>query len=140
MDERMRMWVMVGISAIVLLAIALAIVLVEGIPLMMGVMFLTMMAIAMVATALAVRARREMREGFPLQDERSIALGLKAGNRAFYVSMYLFLFMAGAFVLLEERGVGLSNSELLFVVVAIMGSIHIILSTYYGRKGKGAPQ
>jgi hypothetical protein len=28
------------------------------------------------------------------------------------------------------------NAELLFIAVAIMGSIHIVLSAYYNRKGR----
>ena len=136
MDERVRTWVMVGISAIVLLGIALMIVLVEGFNSWTGIVLLTVVAIALVAIALVIRAQREMRSGFPLQDERSTALSMKAGNRAFYVSMYLFLFMAFGFSALEEEDLVVSNAMLLFVVVAIMGTIHIILSTYYSRKGR----
>jgi len=140
MDERTRMWAMVGVSAVVLLGIALMIVLVEGLNAWTGVMLLTIVALALVALALAVRTMREMRSGLPLKDERSIALAMRAGNRAFYVSMYLFLFMAIGFTALEDEGVVLSNSELLFVIVALMGSIHIVLSTYYNRKGRVAPE
>lgn len=135
MDERVRMWVMVGVSAIVLLGIALIIVLVEGFSTWTGLLFLTIVAIAVVAIALVIRSMREMRSGFPLQDERSMALSMKAGNRSFFVSMYLLLFMAMGFSVFEEEIV-ISNAELLFAVVAIMGTIHIILSTYYGRKGR----
>lgn len=140
MDERTRMWVMVGISAIVLLGIALMIVLVEGLNAWTGVMLLTIVALALVALALAVRTMREVRSGFPLKDERSMALAMRAGNRAFYVSMYLFLFMAFGFIALEDEGIVLSNAELLFVMVALMGSIHIIFSVYYNRKGRGSPE
>lgn len=127
---------MVGISVVVLLSVALMIVLIEGINIWSGVILLTIVALVSIAIVLVLRAQREMRKGFPLQDERSITLSLKAGNRAFYVSMYLILFMAAAFLALEDRGFEFSNSELLFFVVAIMGSIHIVLSTYYSRKGK----
>jgi uncharacterized protein (DUF58 family) len=135
MDERARMWVMVGISA-VLLAIALMITLNEGINAWSEIVLLTILAIALVAIALAAKSMREIRSGFPLQDERSMALSIRAGNRAFYVSMYIFLFMAMAFVVLEDRGVTFSNAELLFVIVGLMGSIHIIFSVYYNRKGR----
>jgi uncharacterized membrane protein len=138
MDERTRTWVMVGISAVVLLAIALMIILIEGFNLWSVVMLVTIVALALVALALAARSLREMRSGLPLQDERSISLGMRAGNRAFYVSMYLILFMAVAFVALEDQQIAVSSSELLFVVVALMGSIHIIFSTYYNRKGRVA--
>lgn len=140
MDERTRMWMMVGISAVAVLGTALMIVLVEGFNEWTAVMLLTIVALALVAIALVVRSRREMRSGFPLQDERSLALSMKAGNRAFYVSMYLVLFMAFGFSVLESDGATIPNAELLFVVVALMGSIHIVLSTYYNRKGKGSPE
>ena len=136
MDERVRTWVMVGISAIVLLGIALMIILVEGFNTWTGLMLLTIVALALVAIALVIRSQREMKSGFPLQDERLIAQSMRAGNRAFYVSMYLFLFMALGFIALEDEEVVVSNAELLFVVAAIMGTIHIILSTYYSRKGR----
>jgi len=136
MDERTRMWVMVGISTVVLLAIALMITLTEGINVWSMVMLVAIVALALVAIAMVVKSQKEIRSGFPRQDERSTALSMKAGNRAFYVSMYLFLFMAFGFSALEEEDLVVSNAMLLFVVVAIMGTIHIILSTYYSRKGR----
>jgi hypothetical protein len=99
-------------------------------------MLVAIVALALVAIAMVVKSQKEIRSGFPRQDERSTALSMKAGNRAFYVSMYLFLFMAFGFSALEEEDLVVSNAMLLFVVVAIMGTIHIILSTYYSRKGR----
>jgi hypothetical protein len=140
MDERTRMWVMVGISAIVLLTIGLAIILIAGVDLWSMVMFMIIIALAAIALFMAARNRREMRSGFPLKDERTILLGMRAGNRAFYVSMYLFLFMAFAFAALEDQGMAVSNAELLFVLVALMGSVHIVLTAYYNRKGRGSSE
>jgi len=140
MDERTRVRVMVGISAVILLASLLLIVLIEGIDIWSIAMFAIVLMLAVIALYIIARKRREMRSGFPLQDERSISLSMRAGNKAFYVSMYLFLFMAVAFVALEDRGVTFSNAEMLFVVVALMGSIHIVLSTYYSRKGRGSSE
>jgi len=136
MDERTRMWVMVGISAVVLLGIALMIALTEGINIWSMAMLVAIVALALVAIGMVVKSQREIRSGFPRQDERSIALSMRAGNRAFYVSMYLFLFMALGLMGLEDEEVMLSNAELLFIAVAIMGSIHIVLSAYYNRKGR----
>ena len=127
---------MVGVSAVVLLGVALLLVLTEGFNLWTGVVLVTLVAIAIVAIALALRSMREVRRGFPRQDERSLALSMKAGNRAFFVSMYLFLFMAMGLAVLGDQELVVSNAELLFVVVAIMGTIHIILSTYYSRRGR----
>ena len=141
MDERTRMLVMVCVSAAILLAVALMISLIEGINLWSNpwsmVVLVVIVALAVVALFMAVRSLREMRSGFPLQDERSMALSMRAGNRAFYVSLYLLLLMGFAFAVLEDQGLIVSNAELLFVVVALMGSIHIIFSAYYNRKGKG---
>ena len=136
MDERTRMWVMVGISAVVLLGIALMIALTEGINIWSMAMLVAIVALALVAIGMVVKSQREIRSGFPRQDERSIALSMRAGNRAFYVSMYLFLFMALGLMGLDDEEVMLSNAELLFIAVAIMGSIHIVLSAYYNRKGR----
>lgn len=126
---------MVTLSATVL-AIALMITLVEGINAWSGIVLVIILAIALIAIALAVKSMREIRSGFPLQDERSLALSMRAGNRAFYVSMYLFLFMAIAFSALEDRSLAFSNAELLFVIVGLMGSIQIIFSVYYNRRGR----
>jgi Ca2+/Na+ antiporter len=136
MDERTRMWVMVGISAVVLLGIAFMIALTEGISVWSMAMLVTIVALALVAIAMVFKSQRELKSGFPRQDERSIALSMRAGNRAFYVSMYLFLFMALGLMGLDDQDVVLSNAELMFIVVAIMGSIHIVLSAYYNRKGR----
>jgi len=140
MDERTRMWVMVGISAIVLVGIALAIILIAGIDIWSMAMFVIIIALAAIALFMAARNRREIRSGFPLKDERTILLGMRAGNRAFYVSMYLVLFMAFAFAAFEDQGVVISNAELLFVLVALMGSVHIVLTAYYNRKGRGSSE
>jgi len=131
---------MVSVSAMILLAVALIIILIAGVDVWSMAMLATIVALAAVALLLAARARKELRSGYPLKDERTVLLGLRAGNRAFYVSMYLFLFLALAFAALEDQGASISNAELLFVLVAIMGSIHIVLSAYYGRKGRGSSE
>ena len=103
--QRARMWMMVGLSAAIL-AMALLITLVGRIDAWSGIVLVIILAIAVVAIALAVRSMREIRSGFPLQDERSLALSMRAGNRAFYVSMYLVMFIAIAFAVLEDQGRG----------------------------------
>jgi hypothetical protein len=140
MDERMMMWVMVGISAIILVAIGPAITLIEGLTIWTAVMLGIIAALVLMALFLVVRTAREMRSGLPLQDERSISLAMKAGNRAFHVSTYLVLFMAMGFTLVEEPGIAFSNAELLFVVVALMGSVHLIPSAYCNRRGRRASE
>jgi len=138
MNEMARVRLMLGISAIVLLASGLFLVLVEGLNLWSMAMFLTLVAIALVAVVLVMRALRDLKSGYPIQDERSRALSARAGHYTFYVSMYATLALAVIFILLEDRDITLPNAELLFIVVAMMGSIHIVISTYLSRKGKGS--
>jgi 4-amino-4-deoxy-L-arabinose transferase-like glycosyltransferase len=136
MNERTRISMIVSISAAVLLGMTLLLLNADA-DVWSVIMLVIIVVLAAVALLLAMRARREMRSGFPVRDERSIALTMRAGNMAFYVSMYLFLFMAVVFVVLEDQGISLSNAELLFVVVAIMGSMQILFVTYYNRKARG---
>lgn len=138
MNEMTRMWVMVGVSAAILTAVALMIVLLEGITFWSIMMIVPIVALVLIAIALALRSQKELKSGLPLQDERSMMLSMRAGYKSFYISMYLFLFMAIGFIALEDRGLEIPLSELMFAIVAIMGSIHIILSIYYSRKGRAA--
>lgn len=139
MNEVTRVRVMMAIAAIVLLASGLFVLLAEGVNLWSMVMFLTVVAIAVVALVLVARVLRDLRSGIPLQDERSKALNARVGYYSFYLSMYLTLALAVAFTVLEDRDMTVPNSELLFIVVVIMGSIHIVLSTYFTpRRGRGS--
>jgi len=134
MEEVNRVRMMMAVSAAVLVAAGLFIIAVEGLNVWSAVVFATVVAIASVALLLVTRALRDMKSGFPLQDERSKALNAKAGYYAFYLSMYLTLAIGALFVLLEDRDMTLPNSELLFIIVAMMGSIHIAFSLYVNRK------
>lgn len=134
MEEVNRVRMMMAISAAVLIAAGLFIIAVEGLNVWSAVVFATVVAIASVALLLVMRALRDMKSGLPLQDERSKALNAKAGYYAFYLSMYLTLAIGALFVLLEDRDMTLPNSELLFIIVAMMGSIHIAFSLYVNRK------
>ncbi|HIJ17742.1 MAG TPA: hypothetical protein HA364_08210 [Thermoplasmata archaeon] len=99
-------------------------------------MFVTIVALALVALVLDIRALRDMRGGLPIKDERSRALNAKAGYYALYTSAYTTLALGVIFILLEDRDITLPNSELLFIVVAIMGSMHIAFRTYLNRRGR----
>ncbi|MDD1767533.1 MAG: DUF2178 domain-containing protein [Methanomassiliicoccales archaeon] len=136
MDEKMRIWLMIGIYAVVLLGVVVMIAFMEGITVWSGLMLVIIVMIEIVAIWLAVRSIRDLRKGLPLKDEMSVAVNMRAGYRAFCVSIYLFLLLAVGFIVLEDQGVAFSNAELLFILVAIMGSIHIAFITYYNRKGR----
>lgn len=138
MDERTRIRLMVVISAAVLIACALLIVLLEGVNAWSLASFAVLILIVMLALFFVGRAQKDLRSGFPVEDERSRYLNMRASHRAFYVSMYLVLALAFGVLLLEARGVTLPCPEMLFVVVAIMGSFHLVFSAFYNRKRKVA--
>lgn len=136
MDEKSKTWVIIGISVIVLVGVVSTMVLMEDNSLWSWIMLVTAVTLAITASLLAYKTRKEMRSGVVLEDERTITLNMKAGYRSFYASLYLFLFLAVAFTILEDRELDVSSSELVFILVALMGSIHIVLLTYYhlGRR------
>jgi hypothetical protein len=101
-----------------------------------GLVLGTVVAIALVALFLAVRAVRELRSGMPLDDERSMALKARAGYYASYINMYATLGLGFLFAAFEDEGVSIPNSELLFILVALMGSVQIVLMTYLNRRGR----
>ena len=138
MDERTRVWVMMSIAAVVLLAAALFIGIVEGFSEWALVSMTIIAAIVLLALFFVIKTVRELRTGLPLEDERSRYLSMRAGHRAFYVSMYTILGLAFVTMLLEGYDVVLSAPEILFVVVALMGSLHLAFSAYYSRKGKAS--
>lgn len=98
----------------------------------------TVVALALVALMLVARMLRDIRDGVPLKDERTRSLNARAGSYAFFLSGYSTLALGFVFVLLEDRGITLPNSELLFIVVAMMGTIHIAFRTYLDRSGRGS--
>jgi len=138
MEEKAKIWMMAGVSTLVLLVGAMMIVLTDGANAWPIIAFLVVAILAVVALFIVSRAMKDVRSGIPLQDERSRALRGRASHFSFYVSLYLVLALAVVFIALEDRGIQISNSELLFAVVVIMGSIHIAFSTYYNRKGMKA--
>ncbi|HIH02012.1 TPA: hypothetical protein HA259_08115 [Thermoplasmata archaeon] len=138
MDERTRVWVMMSIATAVLLAAALFIGIVEELSEWALVSMTIIAAIVLLALFFVIRTLRELRTGLPLEDERSRYLSLRAGYRAFYVSMYTVLGLAFVTMLLEGYDVVLSAPEILFVVVAMMGSLHLAFSAYYNTRGKAS--
>ncbi|MGB2825272.1 MAG: DUF2178 domain-containing protein, partial [Thermoplasmata archaeon] len=109
MDERTRIRLMMGISAAVLIACALLIVLLEGVNAWSLASFVILILIVTLALFFVGRALKDLRSGFPVEDERSRYLNMRASYRAFYVSMYTVLAMGFAVMILEDRGVTLSG-------------------------------
>jgi len=78
-----------------------------------------------------VRGNRDLKEGYPIKDERSRRVIEKASSTAFYVSLYLFLaigyFSEGLIKfrdVSQATGVGVGGMALLFLIFWI----------YYNRK------
>lgn len=136
MNEMVRVRLMVAVLAVVMITASLFFVMAESFDLWSVVVLVTVVAIALVALVLVVRTLREVRSGLPLQDERSKAMGNRAGYYAFYVSVYFVLGLGAAFVILEEHDIEISNSLLLFILVMIMGTSHMAISAYLGWKDR----
>lgn len=139
MNEMTRVRLMMAMSAVVLFTAGIFVMQAEDFDLWSVILLVTVVAIALVALVLVARTLRELKSGLPMQDERSRALDARAGYYAFYLSIYTTLGLALVFPVLEDRDIVLSNSVLLFIVVMIMGTIHIAFSTYFRSKGRGSP-
>ena len=101
--------------------------------LMSAVILVTM---AVVAIIIARKRSKEMKAGFPKNDERSIAIRMRAGYLAFFVSVYLLLGAGFAFSIVEDDGISsLPTSEWFMIFVAAMGMIFLAINAYLGRKG-----
>jgi len=77
------------------------------------------------------RGNRDLKEGFPLKDERSRKVLEKASSLAFYVSLYMLL--AIGFLsddIIEFRDVSQATS----IAVAGMAVLFMIFWTYYNRR------
>jgi drug/metabolite transporter (DMT)-like permease len=100
----------------------------------MSVTILVTMAI--VAIVVARRWSKELKAGFPRFDERSIAIRMRAGYLAFFVSLYFMLATAFMFAIFDENeGLSVPTSEWLMIFVAVMGMIFLAINAYLGRKG-----
>ncbi len=91
--------------------------------------------IALIVLAFAIivfiRGSQSLREGFPLQDERSRRVMEKAASKAFYVSLYLLL----AIGFLSDEMIQFRDvSQATGVAVGMMALIWVILWAYYNGK------
>ena len=138
MMERQRMWIMAGIAVAVLAAAGLGLLLLEGVNTFTLISVAVLATIVVIALALVAWTAKELRSGYPLEDERSRLMNMRAGYYAFYVTMYSVLALAFVMMMLEDEGVVLANGELLFLVIVLMGSVHIALSLYFKLRGKAS--
>lgn len=82
------------------------------------------------------RSMKDLKSGFPMDDEMSKAIKMRAGYLAFFISMYLLFAMGFIYSMVEDSLASqLPTSELLMVYVAVMGTIFLLANYYYKRKG-----
>ena len=95
-----------------------------------------LISMALVAIAVVRKERRELRSGFPKDDERSRAIRMRAGYLAFFISLYFLLGMGFVQGILEDRAIrSLPTSEWAMIYVAVLGLIFLAVHTYLNRKG-----
>ncbi len=139
MDENTRFRRFVAVVAAVLVGGAIFVV-VTGVvgtddwaTVMPAVVLVTM---ALVAMVIIRRKLRELKSGFPMEDERSKSIKMRAGYLAFFISIYLMLAVGFVLAILEDNQVSsLPTSEWFMFYVAIMGLIFLGLNAYLNRRG-----
>jgi uncharacterized membrane protein len=79
-----------------------------------------------------IRGNKDMREGYPLKDERSERVMEKASSRAFYVSLYLLL--AVGFLSSEGMIKFRDVSQAIGLSMGGMALLFAVFWVYYNRK------
>ena len=90
-------------------------------------------ALVIIAFAFIVykRGSRDLKQGFPIQDERSRKVLEKASSMAFYISLYLLLLVG----FLSERVIKFRDvSQATSISVGLMAILFAIFWIYYSRK------
>ena len=132
MDERKRFQAFVALLAVVILGgvvFVIVSVVAETDVWSTVVSAAILVSIAIVAVVVARKRQKELKSGFPQEDERSRALKMRAGYLAFWVSMYFCLalgWILGAFVDDSERDF-VPIGEMMFVLVAAMGIFYLAI-------------
>ena len=91
--------------------------------------------IALIILAFAVivysRGTKDLKKGFPLQDERSRKVLDKASSRAFYISLYLLLLVG----FLSDKIISFRDvSQATGITVGIMALLFLLFWLYYNKK------
>lgn len=139
MDEKARFRRFVAVVAAVLVFGAIFVVWSGAVgadnwaTVMSAVILVTM---ALVAIVVVRKGLKELKSGFPRDDERSRAIKMRAGYIAFYISLYFLLAMGFVHSVLEDNETSsVPTSEWLMIYVAVMGSIFLAVHAYLSRKG-----
>ena len=89
------------------------------------------LTILVFAISVFIRGSRDMRDGFPLSDERSTKVLERASSKAFYVSLYMLL----AIGLLSDGVLQFRDvSQATSAAVGIMAILFAVFWAYYNRK------
>lgn len=139
MDEKTRFRRFVAVVTAVLVLGAIFVVVTGAVgtdnwaTVMSAVILVTM---ALVAIVVVRKGLRELKSGFPMEDERSKAIKMRAGYLAFFFSLYFLFGMSFVHAILEDNHVSSRpTSEWIMVYVAAMGSIYLVVNAYLNRKG-----
>lgn len=139
MEERARFWAFVAVVVIVLAGglVYLVATMNAGVDVAWTlVVVVILVSMALVAVAAVLKQRKDLRSGFPKEDERSSAIRMRAGYLAFYISLYFLFGVSMVQVILEDhRILSLPTSEWGMIYVAAMGSIFLAIHAYLNRKG-----
>jgi len=92
------------------------------------VIIVTILAFAIIVYK---RGNRDLKEGFPLKDERSRRVVEKAGHLSFMLSLYLLL---GISMLLDSIISFRDQSQVLNVIVGLMALLFAISWLYYNKR------
>lgn len=139
MDGKARFWALVVVVVAVLAGVALYTVATVNVGVESWwtlVSAVILVGLALVAIAVVLKQRKELKSGFPRDDERSRAIRMRAGYLAFFVSLYFLLGMGFIHGILEDQQMSLlPTSEWLMIYVAVLGSIFLAAHAYLNRKG-----
>ncbi|MDH3364416.1 MAG: hypothetical protein OEM29_00185 [Thermoplasmata archaeon] len=141
MDERKRFRAFVGILAAVIVVGAIfgiGSVVVDGDSWAIVASIVILVATALVAIVVTRKKLKDLKSGFPSEDERSAAMKMRIGYLAFWVSVYL-CFALGWIISLfvEDTSTGfIPLAEMMFVLAGLMCIIFIVIWAVASR-GKG---
>jgi hypothetical protein len=138
MDEKARFRRFVGIVVAVIVVGAIfgvGSVVVDGDNWAMVASVAILVATALVAILVARKKQKDLKSGFPSEDERSAAMKMRVGYLAFWASMYL-CFALGWIVsiFVEDTSTDfIPLGEMMFVLAASMGIIYIVIWAVVSR-------
>ncbi len=139
MDGKARFWAVVVVVVAVLAGVALYTVATVNVGVESWwtlVSAVILVGLALVAIAVVLKQRKDLKSGFPKEDERSRAIRMRAGYLSFFISLYFLLGMGFIHGILEDQQLSLlPTSEWLMIYVAVLGSIFVAVHAYLNRTG-----